>query len=98
MQVEQGTIPAGRPHDHRGDYIEVDRSPPSWLSTETTLPATSRNGSFSALAPTPKPARSHGHSEAFDRVTFAMDIGSPKVCTAYWPFFGSQLIHTHSLT
>ncbi|DBB15462.1 TPA: hypothetical protein ACH3X3_003690 [Trebouxia sp. C0006] len=87
--VETGRIGAVKAphHDYRGDYgmEEVERSPPSYLSTTTTAPSLkppslmappSNTGSFSMAAG--KACRFQQHEEVFSRINSGMDLGSSK--------------------
>ncbi len=87
-------------HDYRGDYgmEEVERSPPSYLSTTTTAPSLkppslmappSNTGSFSMAAG--KACRFQQHEEVFSRINSGMDLGSSKVPPATPPRFVVKL-------
>ncbi len=89
VQVETGRIPALKVHhDYRGDYgmEEVERSPPSYLSTSTTSPSIkppsltgppASSASFSMAAA--KAGRFQQHEEVFSHLNSGMELGSPKV-------------------
>jgi len=95
--VGTGRIAAAKVHhDYHGDYgmEEVERSPPSYLSTTTTAPSNkppsltvtpSTTASFSMAAA--KASRFQQHEDVFSRVNSGLEVGSPKVSTAAPPHF-----------